>query len=83
MSVETVQDITTVWQEVRQWSARQRLVLAARILQSLQEETQAISVSDTRRESLRSLIGIWKTENPPSDQDVQRILEEERAKKHS
>jgi hypothetical protein len=39
-------------------------------------------VSKERQEALRQLIGICKTEQPPSDEEVERILEEERMKKY-
>jgi hypothetical protein len=39
-------------------------------------------VSKERQEALRQLIGLWKTENPPSDEEVERILKEERMKKY-
>jgi len=31
---------------------------------------------------LRRLIGIWKTEQPPGDEEVERIIEKERMKKY-
>jgi len=39
-------------------------------------------VSKEQREALLSLIGIWKMNNPPSDEEVERIIEEERMKKY-
>ncbi len=38
--------------------------------------------SRERQEALRSLIGIWKVDNPPSDEEVERIIDEERMKKY-
>jgi hypothetical protein len=43
---------------------------------------QKYYVSPERREALLSLIGIWKTESPPSDEEVERIIEEYRMKKY-
>jgi hypothetical protein len=43
---------------------------------------QKYYVSPERREALVSLIGIWKTENPPSDEEVERIIDEYRMKKY-
>ena len=45
----------------------------------LQEE---VSVSYERQEALRQLIGIWKTAPPPNEEQVERILEQERMKKY-
>ena len=39
-------------------------------------------VTDKRREAALSLIGIWKTDNPPSDEEVERIIDEARMKKY-
>jgi hypothetical protein len=38
--------------------------------------------SKERQEALRSLIGMWRVENPPSDEEVERIIEEYRMKKY-
>jgi hypothetical protein len=38
--------------------------------------------SKERQEALRSLSGMWKVENPPSDEEVERIIEEYRMKKY-
>jgi len=38
--------------------------------------------SKERREALLRLIGICKSEHPPSDEEVGKILEEARMKKH-
>jgi hypothetical protein len=45
-------------------------------------EDTAGRVSKERQEALRQLIGLWKIENPPDDEEVERILEEERMKKY-
>jgi hypothetical protein len=44
---------------------------------------QKYPVTPTQREALLSLIGIWKMENPPTDDEVEQIIEEERLKKYS
>jgi hypothetical protein len=40
------------------------------------------SVSKERKDALLGLIGICKTDHPPSDEEVERIVEEARMKKH-
>jgi hypothetical protein len=82
MSCDTAPDVTGVWQEVRQWPPRQRLALATRILQSLEQDTAAGPVAKGRADALTRLIGIWKTENPPTEEEVRQMVEEERAKKY-
>ncbi len=39
-------------------------------------------VSKERQEALLGLIGMWKVEQPPNDEEVKRIIEEERMKKY-
>ncbi len=51
-------------------------------VQSLAQEAEAAPVSKERREALNKLIGIWKTDKPPSDEEVEQIVEEERMKKY-
>jgi hypothetical protein len=41
-----------------------------------------LPVSKERQEALLGLIGICKTNHPPSDEEVERIIEEERMKKY-
>lgn len=41
-----------------------------------------VQVSKEQREALLQLIGICKTENPPNDEEVERIIEEARMKKY-
>jgi hypothetical protein len=82
MSANAVNDLARVWQEVRTWPPGERWALATRILQSLQQEDRAVAVSQERKEALSNLIGIWKTVNPPSDEEVEQIVEEERMEKY-
>jgi hypothetical protein len=48
----------------------------------LERAVAAGRVSRERQQALLQLIGICKTEHPPSDEEVERILEEERMKKY-
>ena len=75
-------DFTKIWRELSSWSPEQRLALATRLLQSLDQEERPVAVSREQREALQALIGIWKTKQPPNDEQVTRILEEERMKKY-
>ena len=82
MNVSAVPDRLSVWREISSWPAHDRLVLATRILHSLELEAEFAEVSQERRDALHRLIGIWKTDAPPSDDDVERIVEEERLTKY-
>jgi hypothetical protein len=72
--------IGEVWEQVKTWPPSRRLTLARRILESLElSETGASSP----RKSLKGLLGLLKTDvPPPTDEECQRILEEELMKKH-
>jgi hypothetical protein len=41
-----------------------------------------IAVSKEQREALLGLIGMWKVEHPPNDEEVDRIIDEARMKKY-
>ena len=76
-------NLPTIWREVSCWPAEQRLELATRLLRSLQQEEKPGRISPDRQEALRQLIGIWKTDQPPNDEQVKQLLEQERLKKYS
>jgi hypothetical protein len=40
-------------------------------------------VSQEQREALLGLIGMWKIEQPPSDEEVERMMDEYRMKKYA
>ncbi len=40
-------------------------------------------VSEQQKEALLNLIGMWKAEHPPNDDEVERIREEYRTKKYA
>ena len=68
--------IVPVWEEVSLWPADLRRSLATRILQSLQDEPQA------RGETVADLVGLLASDQtPPTDEEVEQILEEERARR--
>jgi hypothetical protein len=76
-----MQNLTNIWREVSAWPPEQRLALATRLLHSLEEEKPVV-VSREQQEALHELIGIWKTGQPPSDEEIERILEQERIRKY-
>ena len=77
MNAEPEDKLGRVWHEVRTWSTQARLALVLRIVQSLEQEQAAMP-----QQSPADLIGVWKTEQPLSDQDVERLLEAEKMKKY-
>ena len=73
-------NLEDIWREVSVWPPEERLALARRLLQSLQQEL--VPVTKERQEALQQLIGIWKTDHPPNDEQVEQFLEQERMKKY-
>jgi hypothetical protein len=53
-----------------------RLSLASKILQSLEAEQAR------PKKSLRDMVGLWTDMPPLTDEDVRRILDEERMRKY-
>ena len=76
-------DYASIWREVSAWPPEQRLALATRLLESVERHRELAAAPKERQEALRQLIGIWKTEQPPSDAEVEQILEQERLKKYA
>ncbi|MBW3541836.1 MAG: hypothetical protein KY476_16330 [Planctomycetes bacterium] len=82
MTIDTVNDLATVWQDVSQWPPSERIALATRILQSLEPRIEGEPSPGKRSEALKRLIGIWKSSQPPDDEAVERIVAEERSRKY-
>jgi hypothetical protein len=74
--------VSSVWQEIKQWPPEEQWALASRILEALGPNAESPSPPG-HKEALTRLIGIWRIDEPPGDDAVDRILEEERMKKYS
>lgn len=48
----------------------------------LRQDEPLLAVSKERQEALLALIGICKTDHPPDDEQVERIIEQARMKKY-
>jgi 1,2-phenylacetyl-CoA epoxidase PaaB subunit len=65
------------WTRVQQWPEDLQLSLAAKIIGRLAEKPRP------PKRTLADLVGILKWEGPPpTDEEVEQILDEERAKKY-
>jgi hypothetical protein len=73
---------TNIWNEVSSWPPEQRLALAKHLLRTLQQEERSATVPPVRQEALLQLIGIWKTDHPPNDAQVEQMLDREKMKKY-
>ena len=69
-------EILQVWGTVKTWPQPLRLSLASKILRSIEDEQTG------PERTFADVIGIWKDMPSLSDEDVERILDEERMRKH-
>jgi hypothetical protein len=73
-------EIVEVLDRVKSWSAASRIVLARRILETL--EAPQVS-GPPRTKSLKDIVGLLKTDAPPpSDEECRNIRDEELIKKY-
>ena len=73
-------DISDVLERIRTWAPGMRLVLARKVLETL--ESPAIS-EPPRTMLLDDVIGLLQTDAPaPDDQECDRIVEQERTRKY-
>jgi hypothetical protein len=80
MSTAEADELALVLDNVRSWPVERRLALAQGILRTLESDLTGAS---RPRRSPEILVGLLKTDQPPpSDEDCQRILEEELIRKH-
>jgi hypothetical protein len=83
MILQQSERMNEVCREVRTWPVKSRVLLATRILQSVEEAITATEPpSGERRRAIEQLIGFVRTDNPPDDAAVEQILLEERQKKY-
>ena len=76
--VSAVNDpVNEAWDKVSSWPTSWRLSLATWFLNSLDGSTHSPAPSGRPGD----LVGAWKVPQPPSDADVERILDEERQRK--
>lgn len=80
MSATQERDLAEVLDRVKAWPLPMRITLARRIL----ETTETPSIAEPPRTmSLDQVIGLLKTNGPPpTDEECERIIEEERMGKY-
>jgi len=79
MSTIDSRDISDVLERVRTWTPGMRIVLARKVLETL--ESAAIS-EPPRTMLLDDVVGLLQTDvPPPDDEECDRIVEQERARK--
>ena len=83
MILQEPKRLSEVWREVRTWPVKSRVMLATRILPSAEDTiVETAPPSWERRQALKTMIGLVKTDHPPDDAEVKRILPEERMEKY-
>lgn len=76
-------DRETILQAINGWSQDEQAALASEILQRLAESGEVVVEPLVRRGSLRNLVGLLATDRPPpTDEEVERWLEERRMEKY-
>jgi hypothetical protein len=81
MSATDANELTDILERVKTWSTPLRITLARRILETLDD--QPIVQEPPRRKSLKQILGMLKTDTPPpTDEECERIVEEERMRKY-
>ena len=76
MDAMLMHDFEDIWRRVKDWPEDLRALLASKILSSQQGE------SALPRKAIAELVGILSSDSPPpSDEDVRRIVEEERMRR--
>ena len=80
MSVSESSNIEGLLDKLKGWPSHDRLRLARRILETLEDDTPGAS---QRPRTLRGILGLLRTDNPPpTDDECREILDAELAKKH-
>jgi len=79
MSTIESADISDVLERVRTWTPGMRIVLARKVLESL----ESVTISEPPRTMpLDDVFGLLQTDElPPDDEECDRIVEQERARK--
>ncbi len=80
MPATEADEVVDVLTRVSAWPVAQRLALARELLQTLSGD---LGSTPTPRKSLKDLLGLLRTKGPPpSDEECNRNLQEELARKH-
>ena len=78
MSATTI-PVGELWNQIRQLPASERLSFATRILRSLEQDS---GETCPPKKSFADLVGIMATgQAPPTDEEVEQILDDERQRK--
>ncbi len=83
MTIAEANDIADVLRKVTSWPAGMRITLARRILETVEADPEMAAPALPRGLSAAEVVAMFKTEKPaPSDEECQRILEEELSRKY-
>ena len=83
ITTETTQ-LADIVERVRAWPATARVTLARRILETVETEPSPESAKRPRGPSAAEVAAMFKSDKPaPSDEECERILEEELLRKYA
>jgi hypothetical protein len=78
--------IAEIWEKIRAWPAADRRLLASKIAESLEAEPDRIATPAAPPKptgNLADIIGLWADVEPkPTDEELDRILEDSIVEKH-
>jgi len=81
--------VADIWERVRAWSAADRVSLATKIMESLGREPSSPNHGPAGQPppaptgNIADIIGLWRDVEPkPTDEDLDRILEDSIIEKH-
>jgi hypothetical protein len=88
MSTAEAQELTQVWEQVKNWPVRLQIALARRLLDTIDTAEPAVQAPRTgppatRGRPVAELIGLGAGNGPPpSDEQVRQWIEEHRREKY-
>jgi hypothetical protein len=81
--------VADIWERVRAWPAADRISLATRIMESLDKEPEMTNdhplgqLPPVPTGNIADIVGLWRDVEPkPTDEELDRILEESITEKH-
>jgi len=81
MSAVDTSEMTDILNRIKTWPVPAQITLARHILESI--ERKSVIEPPPRKHPVSDLIGLLKTDGPPpTDEEVERIIEEERMRKY-
>ena len=83
MATSDFPEISDVLERIRFWSPGMRILLARKVLETLESPESPTIAEPPKTMSLHDVIGVLRTDaSAPDDRQCDEIVEQERARKH-